>query len=397
MQELQRGIIDLVRASLTQERAAFGPDFDWDAAYGIGCRHDMIPMLYYGVAASGIQPPEEIRRKLRLVTMKCIVLDRNQRSEIEKIVERFEAQGIDYLPLKGVAMKPRYPRSEMRTMGDADILIREEQYADIRPIMGKLGFTEILESDHELVWDKPGLLHLELHKRLIPSYNKDYYAYYGDGWKLARRTDSTRYTMRAEDEFIYLFTHCAKHYRNGGVGIRQMADLFVFLRTYPELDFQYIETELGKLSLDAFYRNIRATLSAWFEDGERTDMTDYLTDKVFASGSFGTSEAHNLSSGARAAATEKPERVRRHKRIQLIFPSAKAMSRNYPVLKRCKLLLPFVWVYRWVTVLLFRRGNIRRNFDKVNALTAENIRAYQAELNDVGLSFNFDEKESQNR
>ena len=158
----------------------------------------------------------------------------------------------------------------------------------------------------------------------------------------------------------------------------------------PALDFQYIETELGKLSLDVFYRNTRATLSAWFEKGADTDMTDFITDKIFCSGSFGTSEDHLMSGGARAAATEKPEQVRWHKGIQLIFPSVKALSRKYPVLKRWKLLLPFVWVYRWVTVLLFRRGNIRRNFDKINTLTAENIRAYQAELNHAGLNFNFD-------
>lgn len=397
MQGLQRGIIDLVRASLTKEKAEIGLDFDWDAAYEIGRRHDIIPMLYYGVAVSGIQPPNEVRQKLRLTAIKCTVLDRNQRAEIDQIEQSFEAQGIDYLPLKGVAMKPRYPRSEMRTMGDADILIREEQYADIRPIMDELGFTEILESDHELVWDKPGMLHLELHKRLIPSYNKDYYAYYGDGWKLAQKTESTRYAMRAEDEFIYLFTHYAKHFRDGGVGIRQMADLFVFLRTYPELDYQYIETEMDKLSLAEFYRNTRATLSTWFEDGENTDMTDFITEKIFSSGSFGTSEEKNLSSGARAAATGKPELVRWHRRIQLIFPSAKAMSQIYPVLKRCKLLLPCVWVHRWIKVLLFKRDNVRRNFDKVNALTAKNIRGYQAELNYVGLSFNFDEKESEHR
>lgn len=168
MQGLQRGIIDLVRASLTKGKAELGPDFDWNAAYEIGCRHDIIPMLYYGVAASGIQPPDEVRQKLRLTAIKCTVLDRNQRAEIDQIERSFEARGIDYLPLKGVAMKPRYPRSEMRTMGDADILIREEQYADIRPIMGELGFTEILESDHELVWDKPGLLHLELHQAADP-------------------------------------------------------------------------------------------------------------------------------------------------------------------------------------------------------------------------------------
>ncbi|MDD6879360.1 MAG: nucleotidyltransferase family protein [bacterium] len=392
MQALQRGIIDLVKACLTKEKAEIKPDFDWEAAYEIGRKHDIIPMLYYGVAESGIQPPEEIQQKLRLMTIRCTVLDRNQRAEIEKIERSFEERGIDYLPLKGVAMKSRYPRSEMRTMGDADILIREEQYADIRIIMGELGFNEILESDHELVWDKPGMLHLELHKRLIPSYNKDYYAYYGDGWKLTQKTESTRYAMRAEEEFIYLFTHYAKHYRNGGVGIRQMADLFVFLRSYTELHFQYVETELGKLSLDAFYRNTRETLSVWFENGTNTDMTDFITDKIFSSGSFGIDEDHVFASGVRDATYLKPEQVKWHKRVRLIFPSAKALSQNYPILKRCKLLLPLIWVHRWVVVLLFKRGKIRYNFDKINTLTAENIQEYQAELNYVGLNFNYNAK-----
>ena len=51
--------------------------------------------------------------------------------------------------------------------------------------------------------------------------------------------------------------------------------------------------------------------------------------------------------------------------------------------------LPFVWVHRWIRVLLFRRQNIRKNFAKVDRLTAENIMNRKAELNYVGLSFNF--------
>lgn len=51
--------------------------------------------------------------------------------------------------------------------------------------------------------------------------------------------------------------------------------------------------------------------------------------------------------------------------------------------------LPFVWVHRWIRVLLFRRQNIRQNFAKVDRLTAENIMNRKAELNYVGLSFNF--------
>jgi len=52
--------------------------------------------------------------------------------------------------------------------------------------MADLGYEELYESDHELVWNHD-LMRIELHKRLIPSYNKDYYQYYGDGWQLAKK------------------------------------------------------------------------------------------------------------------------------------------------------------------------------------------------------------------
>ena len=71
--------------------------------------------------------------------------------------------------------------------------------------MESLGFAEKLESDHELIWQKPSA-YIELHKRLIPSYNQDYYAYYGEGWNLAKKCDGTRYSMTDEDQMIYLFT-----------------------------------------------------------------------------------------------------------------------------------------------------------------------------------------------
>ena len=58
----------------------------------------------------------------------------------------------------------------MRTMGDADILIKTEQYERIVPIMNRLGYLPGVESNHEYVWDKKNMLHVELHKMLIQSY-----------------------------------------------------------------------------------------------------------------------------------------------------------------------------------------------------------------------------------
>jgi len=48
-----------------------------------------------------------------------------------------------------------------------------------------------------------------------------------------------------------------------------------------------------------------------------------------------------------------------------------------------------MWVYRWVTALLFRRRNIQIQKRQLKIVTAENISSFQEFLEYVGLSFNF--------
>ena len=186
MDKLQTGIIGLVKSALTGEAAVIPTDFDWNAALKTGKKHQILPMLCEGAANAGIDLPPEAAQTLETATAVNLFISQNQLYAFDAICKAFDENGIDYMPLKGAVLKRIYPKPELRPMSDADILIRQTQYAQIRPVMAALGYTEVLESDHELVWDKKGVLHLELHKRLIPSYNKDYYAYYGDGWRFAQ-------------------------------------------------------------------------------------------------------------------------------------------------------------------------------------------------------------------
>ena len=54
--------------------------------------------------------------------------------------------------LKGASIKKIYPSSELRLMGDIDILIKEEQYEQIRKILCNIDLCEVNETDHELIW-----------------------------------------------------------------------------------------------------------------------------------------------------------------------------------------------------------------------------------------------------
>jgi len=391
MDGLQRGIVTLIRSSLTGEQLVLPQGFDLEAAYSQIVRHGIVALAYDGAVKCGVDKKLPIMQKLFHGYCRCLQRSEAQLRAVGDICAAFDGANVDYMLLKGCNLKELYPKPELRVMDDADILIRTAQYDQIRPIMQALGYEGQLESNHELIWNSRDL-HLELHKRLIPSYNEDYYRYFGDGWQLAKRREGTRYAMTQEDEYIYIFTHFSKHYRDGGIGCRHVTDLWVYRQACLQMDEQYIATELDKLHLLEFERNIHKLTEVWFEDREPDEKTDFIADVILRSGSWGSAEAHTVSAGAKnASAAGSVVGGRARRVLQAAFPSAEALQNRYLVLRKYPALLPAIWPVRMITATLFRRDNIRKQRETIACATAEKIESYQQALNYVGLDFHFRE------
>lgn len=255
MNDVQRGLALLMKSAITGEACALPETFSMEKASDTIKRHKIATLAYDGAIRCGIE--RNLPEMQRLFQEYCRIMlhSEGQLRAVTEICRAFDENGIDYMPLKGCNLKRIYPKPELRQMGDADILVRKEQYARIRLILRSMGFEEGMESDHEWVWHRKDL-YLELHRRLIPSYNEDYYAHFGDGWRLAKCSQGTRYALSREDEFIFIFTHFAKHFRDGGAGCRYVLDLWVYRRQYPDMDEGYIRGELERLQLNEFYENI---------------------------------------------------------------------------------------------------------------------------------------------
>ena len=273
-------------------------------------------------------------------------------------------------------------------MGDADILIRIDQYSRIKPILESLQFEEGQESDHELIWTTPAL-YLELHKRLIPSNNKDFFEYFGDGWQLAKVSQGTCYRMSPEDEFVFLFTHFAKHYRDGGIGLRHVTDLWVYLRAFPSMDNSYIRQKLEDLALLSFYDNILELIGCWYEDKPASEKTDFITEFIFNSGSWGDMESRVLSETVILNGENMISKVdgRFLYILQCIFPPRKRIQYEYPILNKLPIILPFGWIGRLVRKLVVERGAIVRKKRQLSALNPSNIQNKQEALQYVGLEY----------
>lgn len=388
MNTIQKGVVTLLRSAITQENLVLPEGFDLEAALPDVRRHHMATLAYDGALRCGVPRQDPAMKSLFQDYVRAMMVSENQMGEIGRVCKAFDENGIDYMPLKGCNMKALYPKPELRIMGDADILIRVSQREKIDSVMTELGFSFFKESDHELVWRSQGL-YLELHKHLIPSYNLDYYAYYGDGWRLAKAQKGNRFSMTPEDDFIFQFTHFAKHYRDGGIGCRYVVDLWVYLN-HTDLNEAYIESELKKLRLLEFYKNVRHLVRVWFEDEQSNEKMDYMTDFIFASGSWGAIESRVLSRAVRDSTHSVLGFSGKLLYLwQTAFPSVEILRDKYTVLKKAPWMLPLVWIYRPFYKFFKERKTLKRQEKNLEALSKENMELRRQLMEYVGIGYNF--------
>lgn len=381
-----QGILVLLRSAITGEKLTLPEGFDLAAAYGVIRRHQLVPLAYEGAVNCGVSSAHAVMVRLQNGYCQCLMRMTGQIQAVDRVLNAFEQAGIDYMPLKGCNLYGLYPKPELRIMADADVLIREMQRDKIEPIMKNLGFRAAEESDHELNWESDAL-YMELHKRVVPTYDEDYYAYFGDGWERARHTSGCRYDLSPEDAYIYLFTHFAKHYRDGGVGVRQALDLWVYRRANTQLDMEYISDELAILHLDRFHENMVCLLDYWFQDGEGNETSEFLGEFIFKSGVWGDVQSHYLAQEAKVQKSASSFAAGKIKSIlRVIFPSREYAQVSYPVLRKWPILLPGVWVVIWLRTLLFRREALKRRKQQFTSVTSETLDAYRRAMVFVGMA-----------
>lgn len=389
MDTLQQGVIALIHSAISGKAKTLPDMCDLAEIQELARKHQIENLIYYGAANCGVDTALPVMKELFVSTYKYMYMDQRQRQQLQKLMAAFDANEIRYLPLKGMLLKHLYPKTDMRIMGDADILIHEEQYPRIREIMQESGFVFDYETDHEIVWKISGLT-LELHKKLVPERSREFYAYFGTGWDFAVQSAANpyRYEFSKETNMLFLFTHFTKHYIGSGIGIRHLVDLWVYWCSNPDLKQDYILQGLKKMSLDKFYENVMHTTRVWFEGEKPSAVSEFITSFIFANGVYGTHTNAIMAYAARDSRYHGGQKRSNTERlVRAVFPGCKELNVEYPVLKKASVLLPCIWIVRGFRILLFDRKKIHNKLQDIEKVSDENVDAYQQALNLVGLDF----------
>ena len=132
-------------------------------------------------------------------------------------------------------------------------------------------------------------------------------------------------------------------------------------------------------------------LRCWFSGESANKVTDFLTQRIFQSGAYGTPKGRVIAQGTKTAKSVSAKNVWAKKLLQMVFLPYGGMAQRCPVLKKAPVLLPLFWVVRWADTLVFHRSHIRQQKKVLQTLKQKEIENYQQQLNFVGLDFNFKE------
>ena len=318
--------------------------------YALAKHHDVAHIVAYAVKQLKIVCDEETAKKLDKQYLIAIFRYQHQRYDLSTIINTFEESGIAHIPLKGSVLRRYYPQEWMRTGCDIDILVKVEEVERARDILiSKHGYKSGYDTTHDISLDSPGGTHIELHFDLMEDdhYGEDIVLkdFFSDATVKAGR----KYHFESTPEmFVYYhISHMAKHFVNGGCGIRPFLDLYV-INSMIDYDKDRLNDLLERGGHLRFFKIVQSLSCAWFSNGSLDALGREVADFVLTGGTYG-----NVENMVAIKATKKGSRLGYI--IHRIFIPYNELIYSYPSLKGKKVLTPVYWVRRFFRIVFSKR------------------------------------------
>lgn len=322
-------------------------DFDWVSFKDFCEKHCISNIVAYCINDLDILMPKEIKKYFNEIVFQSMAKEALVEVETSLICDEFEKNNIEHMLLKGSVLKNFYPQPDMRSMCDTDILIGDKLDEAV-DLMKGLGYSFKSRDNLHDCYNKKPFLNVELHNALFDKELESLYSYFKTGFERAQKAEgfSSQYILSDEDFYIFIIAHFAKHFQRTGTGIRSVADVFVFIKSHKDMNFDYISTELEKLNLFKFSKHIEDISRKWFSLGEINEG-DSVEQYIISSGAFGdflNLELNRFLQSNSFSGSHSRKKLSYY--LKVIFPGNEYMSARYPLLKKKKFLLPLFWVYR---------------------------------------------------
>ncbi|MGL4655272.1 MAG: nucleotidyltransferase domain-containing protein [Sarcina sp.] len=339
---------------------------EWNSIYDEASAHSLESVIYYAIKKNKIN----VRSKKFEDWKKDVFLSNIHQDKHVSVVaialNKLRDAGIPVMVLKGMVLRELYPKSELRSMSDADLLVRVEDLDLTCEILESLGYEtsyDLSGKESHVVFNNEST-RIEIHWDLI---NEQYFNgknnFDTDIWENANEAEIKGvecFTLSNEDLVIHLLTHMMVHLSCLGFGLRQMLDLaFVISKNRETINWEVVlekikNAEILKFSLYVFEiceqlfevdlpGNIKTLIL--INDLDDTYIKLFIED-ICGNGTFGSKdrgECFGKSFGG--GMIEDANQGVYTQFMRTLFPKAEDMTERYNYAKKVKILMPFAWTH----------------------------------------------------
>ena len=321
-------------------------DVNYEALYSLAIFHDLAHIVYYELKQRGFLHEGEIARKFEYQKNMAQYRYVLREVAIEQVRSIFEEAKIPFVLLKGAMLMNLYPEPWMRTSSDIDVLVKEEDLSNAENALICFGMKRDHEGRYDVSFFSKEKYHIELHYTMLEDYTSDKICnVMKKAWNYFEpiKSGASEYVMRDELFYFYHIAHMAKHFKNGGNGVRTVIDLWLLNHKIAFDQSKRVQL-ITEGDLATFNDKMVKLLEKWFSKNESIDHLDTLEEYIIQGGIYGTTER-------KIAITRKKAGNRLTYYINRAFPPYSILKHAFPVLKRFPFLIPFGWIIRWFKLL----------------------------------------------
>lgn len=216
-------LLDVLRALPDGDLAGRAAAADWQGVSRRAWAHGVAPLFWHAIQSADVEPPADARARLDGATAEAAMWAARVRATLRAALEALGRASIPAIVLKGWPFALRmFPRPELRTMTDVDLLVREDDAA--------AAVASLVAAGGRLTEGAPRARYRERHHHHAPpivgvgsaTVELHFRAMVGFGAVLdaeplfdravADRIDGLAFLRpSAEDEALYLAAHAAGH------------------------------------------------------------------------------------------------------------------------------------------------------------------------------------------
>lgn len=350
MTQTETTLLSLLRRALFgHEIAPIPADTDFDLLLREATHHTVVPLVYDALTpAERAQMPQNAAQKWQMAVMRTLWQNEQIAAEQRRVLGALQSAGLPCVILKGSSSAMHYPKPELRTSGDIDLLLSPAHIDAAQTLLLEQGYALSDNEDgtgsHRALHRGPYILELHYAPSGLPQTpTGDALRSYFLGAETAPLLIGGLPMLPPEKRAVLLLAHKLEHVTTSGLGLRHLCDWAAFVAR--GLDEQLWRSLTPTLKAFGLYRFGEIATRACVEHlglspdaapwclGVESGPAEALVEDILLSGNFGHKENRygqrlftDVGSGTRASS--------------FLRTGLRVCREQWEPCRRCPLLLP---------------------------------------------------------